>query len=281
MLAGSFVVSHITSPVATWIALVLLLAVHLATNYKAVSCVAMRTLNRQRTNIVFSWFQETGIVLTPKEVSKRERVLEKSGVLRWGNSVIGFANVGVRFATVLISLIEGDGTTGSFDHDASGSRRIQELASIFHKEKYLLWPTTTGRRGSSSSLPRVYICLKTGASANDQVRAWSHALNVAKEFSRRRSRGENDGYYERIGLVQATMDEMGKKFADVAKRLAEKGWDLDTACIETRSGFRVAVLDGGKSYAVSSTDLRDKPVTDGVVSTTASDTAYREDKKVV
>jgi len=259
--------------------LVLLLAIHLATNYKAVSCVAMRTLNRHRTNIVISWFQETGIVLTPKEVSKRERVLEKSGVLRWGNSVIGFADVGVQFATILTSLIEGDGTTGSVDHDASGCRRIQELASIFHKEKYLFWPTTTGRRGSSSSLPRVHICLKTGASANDQVRAWSHALNVAKELSRRRSRGEHNGYYERIGLVQATMGEMEKTFADVAKRLAEKGWDLDTACIETRSGFRVAVLDG-KCDAVS-TDLRYKPITDGVVSTTTSDTAYREDKKMV
>jgi hypothetical protein len=241
--------------VATWIALVSLLAVHLATNYKAVSCVAMRTLNRQRTNIVVSWFQETGIVLTPKEVSLRERVLETSGILRWGQyAVLGFADVGVPFATMLTSV----------DH-------VQELANVFRMQKYLLWPTKGGRGG----LPRVLICLKAGACANDQLKAWSHALIVAKELATAK-KGHNDGggYEKKLGIVRATMDEMDRTFPGFAERLVEMGWDVDTACIETSSGFRISILNPDDfSPAVGTDD------DDSVVHTT--DPAYLERKKVV
>jgi hypothetical protein len=236
-----------------------LLAVHLATNYKAVSCVAMRTLNRQRTNIVVSWFQETGIVLTPKEVSLRERVLETSGILRWGDyAVLGFADVGVPFATVLTS-------TG----------HVQELANIFHMQKYLLWPTNVGSGGL-----RVLICLKTGASANDQLKAWSHALIVAKELATKKG-GHDDGggggaysYEKKLGIVRATMDEMDRTFPGFAERLVEMGWDVNTACIETSSGFRISIMNPDDfSPAVGIDD------DDSVVEIT--DPAYVKRKKVV
>ncbi|KAA8896536.1 vitamin B6 photo-protection and homoeostasis-domain-containing protein [Sphaerosporella brunnea] len=238
MLAGSFVVSHITSPVATWIALVSLLAVHLATNYKAVRCVAMRTLNRQRTNIVFSWYQETGRVLTPKDVCLRERVLETGGILRWGdNSVLGFADVGVQFATVLTSLDQ------DINHQGSGSR-IKDLANIFRMQKYILWPTSGKAQGS---LPTVLICLKAGATAKDQVKAWSHALIVAKEFTTREAQVKekrgHGGYYEKLGIVQTTMEEMDRIFPKITERLVEMGWDVETACIETSSGFRITARE--------------------------------------
>ncbi|RAL09483.1 RUS1 family protein [Aspergillus homomorphus CBS 101889] len=54
MLVGSFVVSHVTGFAATWIALLMLLALHLSLNYAAVRSVQMTSLNRQRANIVFS-----------------------------------------------------------------------------------------------------------------------------------------------------------------------------------------------------------------------------------
>ncbi|KAI5857218.1 vitamin B6 photo-protection and homoeostasis-domain-containing protein [Tricharina praecox] len=316
MLVGSFVVSHITSPAATWIALISLLAVHLATNYKAVRCVAMRTLNRQRTCIVVSQFQQTGIVLTPKEVSRRERVLEHDGILRWGeHSVLGFGDVGVQFATVLASLTV---EVASFDDNAS-RRWIQEVAAIFRMQKYMLWPATTmGRRRlllAGSSLPTVYICLKVGATANDQVRAWSHALLVAKELVSRRQRRTRQSYdkksddddggmavvsvvSERVAVLQVTMDEMDGKFAALASQLAEKGWDLDTACIETRSGFRITVIDAdhdenpdhdhdpgevpGTREARADGSSSSSSSDGGVVETkTESPPAYRESKKAV
>lgn len=288
---GSLVVSHITSPVATWIALLSLLAVHLATNYKAVRCVAMRTLNRQRTGIVLSHFHQTGRVLTPKEVSRRERVLELDGVLRWGeHSVFGFGDVGVRFATVLASLMKD----GSFD-DSASRRWIRELATIFRMQKYILWPaTSTGRRYllSASSLPTVYICLKVGATANDQAKAWSHALLVAKELSSRRRRARQSGdkgrddddsgmaaVSEKVVVLQTTMAEMDGQFAALASQLVAKGWDPDTACIETGSRFRIAVVDEdtGGTWGVPA----DGADVGGVVDTNAALSTHRESKKAV
>lgn len=193
----------------------------------------MRTLNRQRASIVYSWFWESGMVLTPNETARREAVLERSGVLRWADlSVMGFAEVGVQFATVLTSLAPG--WAGSFDQ----RRRIQQLASIFHMQQYMLWPTR--KHGH----PKVYICLKTGATANDQVKAWCHALSVAKELRDEKGDDDEKRYERKIGILRATMDEMNRSFPGFASKLATKGWDLKTACIETCSGYRITVMLG-------------------------------------
>src|ERR1700709_2496622 len=92
MLVGSFVVSHISTPWATWTAMIALLAIHLGTNYLAVRAVSMRTLNRQRANLVFSALLEDHYTVgkehvkpfpTPEQISIQERVFERDGVLRW------------------------------------------------------------------------------------------------------------------------------------------------------------------------------------------------------
>jgi len=242
---------------------------------------------------VVSQFQQTGIVLTPKEVSQRERVLEQDGVLRWGeNSVLGFGDVGVQFATVLASLMVEDG-------DNAPRQRIRELATIFRMQKYILWPATiTGHRRllSASSIPTVYICLKAGATANDQVKAWSHALIVAKELLSRRwmcqsydkKSGDYDGgmavVSKKVAVLQATMDEMDEKFTALIPQLVEKGWDLETACIETRSGFRITVVDENLSPG-EIPGTREAPTDNSgvgsLVETSTSDSAYRERKKAV
>src|ERR1700709_848660 len=106
MLVGSLVVSHISSQWATWTALIALLAIHLGTNYLAVKAVSMRTLNRQRANLVFSTFLEDSKSIhkeqslkalpTPEEISLRERIFERDGVLRWkGSEIIGYCEIGV------------------------------------------------------------------------------------------------------------------------------------------------------------------------------------------
>jgi len=277
------VVSHITSTLATWVALISLLAIHLATNYKAVRCVAMHTLNRQRTNIVFSTFQEIGTILTPKQTSRRERILERSGVLRWADSsVLGHAVIGVPFATLLTSLAAADGHRPmGLVEDENSIARLEEFASIFRMQKYLLWPAASSR----TSAPKVLICLKSGATAYDQVKAWCHALMVAKELSRRSYREKHDGYDEKIGLVQATTSVMNETFADMAKRMVETGWDLDTACIETATGVRLTVIDESESDDSDGVLLTAGTGSDdGVVETivrTTDDTRPYEDKKVV
>ncbi|KAI7326964.1 DUF647-domain-containing protein [Hortaea werneckii] len=81
MLAGSLVVSWVTSQTATWAALILLLSIHLETNRRAVRSVSMRTLNRQRATLVYHQLRQ-GRVPKPEDVSSRERIFEKDGILR-------------------------------------------------------------------------------------------------------------------------------------------------------------------------------------------------------
>lgn len=66
MLAGSFVVSWVTTTLSTWAVMILLLAIHLETNRRAVRAVSMRTLNRQRASLVYHHLQ-LGHVPTPKK----------------------------------------------------------------------------------------------------------------------------------------------------------------------------------------------------------------------
>ncbi|KAI5784704.1 vitamin B6 photo-protection and homoeostasis-domain-containing protein [Geopyxis carbonaria] len=234
MLAGSVVVSRITSPSTTWFSLIFLLGVHLATNYKAVRCVALRTLNRQRTCILFSWFQKTGTILSPKQVACRERVLEKDGVLRWGDTAYGSADVGMRFATILASLER------VADNEKNSALELTaELAKIFRNEKFLLWPSS-GWGGSRRIPTNIHICLKEGATARDQVKAWSHALLVSREIS------SNGSQYAvsaaMMEMLRSTLCQMDECFSKLMISLVEGGWDLETAAIETRSGYRLAVI---------------------------------------
>ena len=73
MLAGSLVVSWVTTPTTTWTVLILLLSIHLETNRRAVRAVSMRTLNRQRATMVYHHLKR-GHVPTPKDVSAEERI---------------------------------------------------------------------------------------------------------------------------------------------------------------------------------------------------------------
>lgn len=231
--------SRITSASATWTLLLALLAVHLATNYKAVRCVALNTLNRQRTNLVFSGFRESGRVSTPKEVSVAERVLERSGVLRWGSAKVGAAETGVRFATILT-------TTNGRVHSCAG--KVTELGTIFRKQKYILYPR--GYDPGTGEIRKIEIFFKEGACPKDQVKAWSHALWLAKESlsSPRNNTGNALGTDSPFEILRTTLRQMDDCFEGFMAGLVEAGWNVDTAGIEIYTGYRLSVPgdDDGK-----------------------------------
>ncbi|EDU47148.1 hypothetical protein PTRG_04310 [Pyrenophora tritici-repentis Pt-1C-BFP] len=132
MLAGSLVVSQITSPLATWGTLILLLTIHLATNYAAVRAVNMHCLNRQRANILFSNMFQHGLVLSPRDVSQRERVFERGGVLRWSDDkVLGRCSIGVPLQRLLNRLGTPHQQTGSL---TLKSMQISDLLEVFANE---------------------------------------------------------------------------------------------------------------------------------------------------
>lgn len=104
MLLGSIVVYLFPSRAATWILLILLLTAHLTLNTAAVRAVKLRTLNRQRANILLSNVAETGKVLTPKDVAAKESVFESQGgsVFRWqSGSILGHCDFGVSLRSLL------------------------------------------------------------------------------------------------------------------------------------------------------------------------------------
>jgi hypothetical protein len=211
--------------------LTLLLAVHLGTNYKAVTAVALRSLNRQRANIVYSTFSDTGEILAPRQVAPLERIFEKDGMLRWGKTravVVGNAEIGANLAALVGSL-----RSQQQQHSSVSVINLEDLARVFCNEEHVLWYDFARRR--------VTICLKERASPEEQLRAWMHALLLAKRIRHGGFDAMGPSHQEVLALVEETLDDIGMSWSAVAQRLGEAGWDLDAAVLETVPGYRVGV----------------------------------------
>lgn len=254
--AGSFAVSHITSPLATWCTFILLLCIHLGTNYAAVRAVKMQSLNRQRANILFSHILQHGVVLSPTEVSARERIFERSGVLRWANDeVLGRCRIGVSLRDMLDAI-------GARRHKLSGSLAsphggvdVFELLSVFEAEGYVLWPAPPA--------DEALIVLKAGCGPIDQVKAWAHVLLVAARahYGKEHSESKPDiaakaaatattiATHGLIAELRETLIEVQTMFDKYGETMRTKGWDLSVAAMETKAGIRLQIsgrdgLDG-------------------------------------
>jgi hypothetical protein len=242
MLAGSVVVSWVSSPLATWSTLIALLSIHLATNYAAVRAVRMCSLNRQRANIVFSNILQHGRLLSPAQVSLRERIFERDGALRWTDDrIIGYCRIGVKLETLLHRVGSPHAQTGSLHMQTPV---LQELVHVFADEAYMLWVDES----------EALIVLKKGCGPADQLKAWTHALLLAQ---RRREATQDDddapsgmdrdpkqpldGFAE----LRQTLEETRSVFDTYVALLQDSGWDLDIAALETRAGTR-AVVDINK-----------------------------------
>ncbi|KAF1928655.1 DUF647-domain-containing protein [Didymella exigua CBS 183.55] len=238
MLAGSLVVSWVTTPMATWATLIALLSVHLAMNYAAVKAVSMTNLNRQRANIVFSHLLDAKEprVLSPKEVSEQERVFERDGVLRYGNEIIGHCRIGIS----LQSLFGGMSLAGSTKAGAFKDLPIKlpDFLEIFEREGYILWHNNIQTR-------EVLIVLKKGCTAIDHLKAWVHALMLVRMRSQAPSsfRGPEDEALNAQRLVELlhTLRQSKELFNKYTPALRSAGWDLDTAALETQAGVRALI----------------------------------------
>ncbi|KAG5208237.1 DUF647 domain-containing protein [Trichophyton interdigitale] len=253
MLVGSVVVSYITSPLETWIALIVLLIVHLGTNHAAVRAVKMTTLNRQRANIVFSHLFEDDLILTPAETSKEERIFERDGVLRWkaeSNGILGTCQIGTSLEQLLLLLPEQADrgaleTSRTTSTTIDASTNLTALLELFREEEYILYFGPLSRRGA--------IVLKAGATAQAQLKAWSHALLVSRHLARKNGtatscihekqggQGELSPSVSVLSILRDTLQEHTRTFKDRVKRLEHAGWQTDVASLETKPGRRVHV----------------------------------------
>ena len=244
--------SHVSSVFATWTSLLLLLFIHLFTNYRAVRAVNMHSLNRQRANIVFSSLIDADAVLTPQQVAQQERIFERDGVLRWrASTILGYCKIGVSLKTLLISLRHSQSSSGSFRGVES---QVSELMEVYRREEYVVWYHLDKHQA--------YIILKEGTSPRSQLKAWSHALLVAREakshyddndkgvamtsqekiISEATETGTRQ-FQQTMSLLRKTLMDHSTRFDAYAERLEAAGWDLHTAVLETRPGYRFAFVD--------------------------------------
>jgi hypothetical protein len=225
---------------ATWTTLIALLSVHLATNYAAVKVVSMRCLNRQRANIVLAGILQHGVVLQPTEVSKRERIFERDGVLRWADDqILGHCRIGVTLETVLKSMGHRHTRTGALDLQTV---KLSELLQVYEDEGYILW--------FDRSQSEAMIVLKQDCTSIDQLKAWSHALVLAqsarakmeKNGSQRQPKDDGSTLSKHVVAdLQNALQKTHELFAAFTGRLRDAGWDLDLAALETRAGTRAVM----------------------------------------
>lgn len=252
MLAGSLVVGIVKGDgLEMWMVLIALLGLHLWTNYKAVSSVVLRGLNRQRSNIVFAdihrslpELQQTSatdvdtaralskLILSPKRVARRESILERDGAIR--NS-----------AGVLV----GYGVFSSFGIIATGAQQasvaIPDLLEVTRHWGYIVWPSVLSTKHSV-----VHISLLTeeftGNSHND-LRAWVHAYLIATTVYGTLTRGasmeEKQNVQDPLALIQRTAEIVATMFDDLKllSALELAGWDLTSRNILTHPIPKISI----------------------------------------
>lgn len=201
-------------------------------NHAAVRAVSMRTLNRQRANIVFSTLFDTDTVLSPEEVSKRERIFERDGVLRWrGENVLGYCEIGVPLSRILRSLVPGTETTGSIREP---DVRLSQVWDLYRDEDYILW--------YDSPKAEAMVVLKDKASPTSQLKAWAQALSVAYVHQQQLKEGQKPLHEEdTYTVLKDTLADLSRTFESNLQRLKAAGWDIDTAALETSSGRRILI----------------------------------------
>lgn len=238
MLAGSVVVSWITTPVATWTTLILLLSIHLAMNYRAVKAVSMRTLNRQRANIVIAHVLAKDKVLLPKEISRLERVFEYDGLVRnASDESLGYCRIGVSLHDFLMGL-------GAQSPVSGRSTQVKEddmsaLRKLYDGLPFMVWLDTRTREAR--------ILLHKDCTAVDQLQAWCFALlslhALSQDDDTRSSKDGQDDREKAFRLLTSTRRTSSDFFINLQERLLRSGWDLDTAALETHQGSRFAFVE--------------------------------------
>ena len=229
MLAGSVVVSWVTTPVATWTTLIFLLSVHLEMNRRAVRAVSMRTLNRQRATLVYHHLQR-GHVPTPDEISAQERIFEKDGVLRGATgNILGYCTIGSGFSNFLKSVASGTTTAGSFRMSDS---IVLDIFQAFKDSGYILWTVP------NSKPPQIQAAIKKSAATDELLVAWWQALDLADRSSRDQVK-KHEGSTMDLAHVLHSMSRARDMLNEHEAGLRDVGWDLNTNALETASSTRV------------------------------------------
>lgn len=217
MLVGTLVVNIVHDKQVVWGLMMVLVAVHLMMNYRAVRSVKMRTLNRQRATMVFREWLENNVIMTPLQVSQREHILRngRGQLTSKSGDYTGFCQFG---------------SYGDIQNwHPRGYQRY-----IFDDPAYFLGIWHSGGNFY------MRIALKEGVS--NPLWAWFDAVNHAYHFDSALKDGL-ESHYENEGHVGYHSDHDKQT---IFQALTAAGWDLETPALETSTPVRVRVGDSGK-----------------------------------
>lgn len=261
MLAGSVAVAIVTGEgIEMWCVMILLLGLHLWTNYMAVASVVLKTLNRQRTNILFADIFRSlpelkqaastdidteralsKIIHSPRKVSLRENILEPDGILRDGKgTVIGHGSFG---------------GFGPISADLQQNRlALSDFLAVTKEWGYMIWPVL-----QETGKPIVHICLLAESTDSEkkhqhsEVRAWVHAYLVASALSDSSTQNlakHNVTSLHPLRVIQGTAETVSLMFDElrITGALEQAGWDLSGQNILTRPVPRIKIDNEGPGF---------------------------------
>ncbi|KIJ63068.1 hypothetical protein HYDPIDRAFT_113608 [Hydnomerulius pinastri MD-312] len=212
MLLGTLLIPYINTRASTYIMLFVLVGGHLLFNYLAVRSVVLRTLNRQRTSILWTDYRKSPEVskrraLSPSEVASRELIFETPMYMRDCNTgqIIGRCTLGAPLQTLM---------------PLCTTEHIAAALQVFQKEKYVLF--LADRKRWQSRGPTIFVCFKDGYRPIDQLRAWVHSMEVAAVLNDPHAAKDPATTYQVVHQAMALMREAMDGFVTC---LVQAGWD--------------------------------------------------------
>ncbi|RYP60041.1 hypothetical protein DL769_008298 [Monosporascus sp. CRB-8-3] len=214
MLAGSLFVRAVSGNAAVWAWMAVLVAAHLATNYAAVRAVRMRSLNRQRAQLVLTHYVHTGRVLDPAQAAARERILT------WRSPGVFFASSFPR----------------SNEITAEDLRRHRDDRYVVTTQRRQQWYNVAGKQWEHT----VELFMKEGATPRDTLEAWFQGLRLRGLDGRSQKRGEKE---ISTALKKGKKGEKDEELLsdEFWRALASAGWDLEAGALETGPAVRIRV----------------------------------------
>lgn len=177
-------------PLAIWFSFLSLTVFHMYANYRAVGCLALTSLNIERSAILFQHFMETGQVLSPERVSRMEHVLP-TWITSWSSKKVKLLHANVRLGVRVSSL----------DHQEM-KEVLLSAGSHYLKAKYLL----VERKGI------IDVIMHKNSTASDVLQSFIHALVMAKLMQKSTS------------VYLESQSWMDKHYEVFLQKLSSLGW---------------------------------------------------------
>ncbi|KAK7407426.1 hypothetical protein VNO78_09338 [Psophocarpus tetragonolobus] len=162
MLVARITIGH---PLAIWFSFLSLTVFHMYANYRAVRCLALNSLNPERSSILLQCFMETGQVLSPEQVSSQEHVLPIK-LSSWNSKSANKLHKKVRLGMRI----------SSYD-TMEIKEHLLSAATYYSKAKYLL----VERKGI------IDVIVHKDSNAADFLKSFFHALVLGKSVHKSKS----------------------------------------------------------------------------------------------